>query len=986
MKMLSEINLGEKLGNKAKMRKIFVTLTDCFFLFVIFCLSYRIQVGLTTFYIDINPTFWRRLYKLSVLAAGFKAVMNCKDKTLWLSIPVAAVFYIAFPHEHYLWQAFYAPLIVGCVGVNVRKIFYAAFVPATVVIFNMMIAAIGGGIENMASPGENVVSYWGHISPTDFGTAVFCIVIFWWVSLKELPDYFSLITAVFSLFISFVITKCDTSSYLTVLFIGILVGRIFYRKILKDKINIKWFLKLVDSAMVIAFPVLGLFMIAMVFAYYREFPFTGTLDKLLHSRLSPAANMLSEYGIKPFGTYFDMRGWGGSIITYGKYTFIDSSYPQILIRYGWVTYIVACVTWSYTTWRAIKTGNRRLAYAMSLFALDFVMEHHWYELSYNVFLIIIFSNFNYSECIIVSALNVFRERCNDKKYAIFFTGSVIASLAAGFLFLPMIFSWLRTIFGGYGLHGGGRRGFIMFLAITLMLIVALNIILSLSLIVADATIKKAPNKKVSIMFIICLGLIALSLATGNLLINRVLDTNISLVNSERNILEQICSNKKGNVYAGKLPELYVRNIKDISRSYLYGEDFSRYRDASIITDASWDSACLSARGFLYLQISDKDAIYTNDDSVINVLEESGYKLKGYNSYEYDVDLNPLAEMNNLDILADGGLRLEGTEHQLIYGPYVTLYEGKFSAKYEMMLLKDIPDNDEKICTLRVSSYYGDNVITTVDLFRSDFGNDGYLNYEVDFNGGGQGFEFLVFTEDGVELKLKSITYRRKPELDIHRKIDYKGRTVRAEYYDLEGNPYEFSGRYYGCEYAYNDNDLAIMQKFLDSDFKPFITKEGYAEVHREYNLKKQVTRESYYGIDGKAVEDGGGCHSVEKEYDSSGNLISGSYYDLEGNPVLANGAYFKYIRIFNGDNRWIRTEYYDVNDKLILQNGGYAIVERDYDDVGNVKCERYYGINREPVLLSGKYSMIDFSYDKNGKMIKRTFKDMNGNVVEEQQI
>jgi len=1023
MVKLSEINIADTLKDKTKLKSLLNTLTECFFLLVIFCLSYRIQVGLTTFYIDPNYTFWNRLYKLTLLAAGFKAVMNYKNKTLWLSIPVAAVFYLAFPREHYLWEPFYAPLIIGCVGVKVRKIFWAAGVPAIVVIVNMMIASLGGAIESMAGIGENMSSYWGHISPTDFGTAVFCNVLFVWVMFKDMPDVITLIITFFSVYISFVISRCNTSQYLTVMFLVILVGRIFYKLLPEKKKIIKWMKKLIDAAMVMAFTTLGLLTLIMVLAYYKNLPYTRELDLFLHYRLSPAAEMLSEYGIKPFGTYFVMAGWGGSTMSnIQKYTFIDSSYPQILIRYGWVTYLVANIMWSYTTWKAIKTDNRKVAYAMTLLAFDFVMEHHWYELSYNVFIIIPFAYFIYNQNESCSFIREIKDRFKDKRYAAAFTAALAVSLVAIYTLLPVGFSWLRTIVNGYGIYGGGRRGVLLFATLTIIVLVFIAWIYAFGSLMADlyttkfgakVTSKKEPqtsldqsasnidafstpvtttsqkperiadkSKKPKI-FILGVSSIFLliGVCTGNYLIDKVEQKNADRIDSEREILELISSNAGGDLYVDKLPEAYIRRLDGIGRSFYNGEDYARYSEATVVTDASWDSQCLIGRGFLYLQVSDEDAIYTNDQKVINALKEAGYKMKGYNSYEYTIDLETLAEMNDVKILEDGALELEGTEHQLTRCPYVSLNNGTYTAKYELRLPEKV-EKDTKVCSLKITAFSGENTILDVNIYGRDFDEKGQLTYEIPFNGYGNKCEFLVNTEERVRCKVSYIGYRRTPGSDTHRYIDEKGRTVREEYYDTDGNPVETSEDVYGVEYEYDNKDRIEVIRYLDSDMKSVLNSSGFAEVHRVFDLKDQVIEERYYGVQGEAVECSEGYHLVRRDCDNVGNITQESFYDLSDKPVMVGESYAKYIRTFDNKNRCIRIEYYGTDGKLVLQSGGYAIIEWKHDEKDNPISESYRGINNEPVLYYDLYHEIRREFNESHLCIHEEYYDTEGKRME----
>ncbi|WP_029200400.1 hypothetical protein [Oribacterium sp. NK2B42] len=1078
-------------------REVVKNTLDYYFLFVISVVCFGTQIGLTTFYFNLPYEVYKNLYIVSCLAAAFKVMMlltdkdsagsisdihksitdgssqevrgltanrkkvidfiketSFRNKNLLLSIPVALVFYLAFPSEHYLYQQFLAPLIIGCVGIKVQKILYAAIIPVVVVIPVMIMAGLGGAIYSMSYFYRDMRSCWGHIYPTDFGTAIIFIAITIWVMFRDVPDVFFLIPAAVSYFISTYITRSFTSEYITVLFLVVILARILGREVLEKRGKLKWIPKINNVLMLSAFPVFGMMMLFLVFAYVKEKSWALALDTLMHARLRYPAEMYAEYGIHAFGTYFDMIGAGGSVIANGgQYNFLDSTYPQIFIRYGWVTYITACGLWVWTTWRAIKAGHRRMAVAMALFSVDFIMEHHWYELCYNPFIIMAFADFTWEvghKAINMTSLNgwtklrknlkgdpaggtnveipnrLYEDGTKSLPYRAAFWGVFFVLLVAWFLILPVIFSWMRTIFHGCGLYGGGEKGKIVFAIITVFLGATLLVIWNLSKIVALFIINETllvretdnshtngdksrksylndsedtnkdkseadnsnSNKEIvsnidvsirsNIMFLL-VGVVVLFTfaAAGNSLINKVGAENADRIEQNRKVLEIAVAHADGKVYVDMLPEAYIRRIRGLSRSYMNGHDYGRYSNATVLTDADWDSACLTGEGFLYLQISENDAIYTNDSGVIEALREEGYVLKGYNSYVHQVDMENMARMNDVEETEDG-LLLEGIEHQIIHGPYLELASGKFTAEFELKLLNPTGDINKKVCGLRVASYYGQSVKAEVNVYESDFDEDGKVTYKVPFWGNGQGYEFLVFTEDGVKCLVSSITYARTPDMDIHIIVDGEGRTIHEEYYDMEGNPKQMSEGHYGMEYAYDDNDLPIMRRYLGIDFEPVVISNGYAEVRREYDINKRLIKESYYGVDGEPVNLPAGQHSVVKDYDFKGNVIKEAYYGVDGEPVIYNNNFHVIIRDFDEKNRCIHEEYYGTDMEPIALAGGYAGIDREYDEEGNVIRQVFLSTDMEPVVIDKGYAEWRKEYDGNKCVLMECYYGADG--------
>ena len=60
----------------------------------------------------------------------------------------------------------------------------------------------------------------------------------------------------------------------------------------------------------------------------------------------------------------------------------------------------------------------------------------------------------------------------------------------------------------------------------------------------------------------------------------------------------------------------------------------------------------------------------------------------------------------------------------------------------------------------VAAYSGKEKRAVVDVYAKDFDKEGILECKVPFSGEGRNYEFLVFTEVGAKVNLKSISYKR----------------------------------------------------------------------------------------------------------------------------------------------------------------------------------------------------------------------------------
>ena len=172
------------------------------------------------------------------------------------------------------------------------------------------------------------------------------------------------------------------------------------------------------------------------------------VDNLFSLRLQVSARALQTYPLMPFGTKVIMNGGnGGTIFPKGELVFLDSSYVNILLRYGWVTTLAMFSVWEWMLHKALRCGNRRMALVMAVIAVHSIMEHHFPDPFDNILLIMPLAALQ------VPPLEVLNERKRKQRYAAFAVVAV-ALLVSGVLFLPWLISSLRTIYGAKGWQGG----------------------------------------------------------------------------------------------------------------------------------------------------------------------------------------------------------------------------------------------------------------------------------------------------------------------------------------------------------------------------------------------------------------------------------------------------------------------------------------------------------------------------------------------------
>lgn len=753
-------------------REKILNILDIIILTGLFIIVFNMAISTTTLMIQIPYGLVRGIMWCLTAIVAIKVILKHSDRNIWVSLPVAAVYLMVYFTAGYEFMIFLAIFTVGLNGIHYRKILGVFIVPAAIVLFTSMFASLSGAITNFVIAGGMDRSAWGSCYYTEFASALFFLLLFFWIFLKNIPDVLFIIPGVIVLFLSSYISGSRTATTLSVVFLGFIVYKILEDKYLKINSRLFWVKRAANAVVRFCFPVLFIFMVIMLFLYRKGVGFAKWYDEISMHRLVSASRMIDEYGIRPFGSFFEMSGNGWSTFETLNYTFIDSSYLQLLIRYGLVAALFVTVLWVWMSDRVLRSGNRRMAFAMLLIAIDSMSEQHFTELNYNILLAMPFAFLDTAEANADAKLSEWLGDAVTKKFRTTQFLAITAGVAVLIYFLPAVFSYYRTIFNGYGFTDGNQviDGVAVFVICFVSLALMTGFIWFFSKLIATDALEKAISKKYLLLTIATVIFMLIGVVVVDGCVDRVYEANLSRIAGEASIVGNITAYAKGKVYADRFPEAYKKQFAGIDRSFYDGEDMARLKAATVIVDADFDSACFENAGFSYLKISDEDAIYTNDKSVIELLEGEGCEFAHFNNSVHELDLRQVAGRNGLEVSEDGSILLSGSARSLVFGPFLDLHPGR----YEVTFALTDPDAvsgeagsassavgvGDALGDIRVSSYWGENVAADIQLTPAMFDENGKLTNTVDFEGNGRGYEFLIFMKDNKELLVDKITYRR----------------------------------------------------------------------------------------------------------------------------------------------------------------------------------------------------------------------------------
>ena len=284
-------------------------------------------------------------------------------------------------------------LIAGANDIDYRKILKVYLIVEIPTTICTMIAGYTGVITDLVyHRGEQVRMSFGFVYPTDFAAGIIFMVTAWGVLRQVRCTWIEIGLMIISvvLFEKY----CDVRNSEIVMMILIIC--VVYLKI-RNKLAAKKgkeytpSLSLKILCLVAPYGLAG-FMILVSRFYRPDIEWMAKLNTLFSTRLSLGKEVFDRYDIQIWGQDIPMRGNGGSTEVVADYFFIDSSYVNILMRLGLVAFILVMLIISIIM---IKSLNHPyMLMAMAIVCIHSVMEHHMFEVYYDVFLMLPLAKFD----------------------------------------------------------------------------------------------------------------------------------------------------------------------------------------------------------------------------------------------------------------------------------------------------------------------------------------------------------------------------------------------------------------------------------------------------------------------------------------------------------------------------------------------------------------------------------------------------------------
>ncbi len=471
--------------------------------------------------------------------------------------------------------------------------------------------------------------------------------------------------------------------------------------------------------------------------------------------------------------------------------------------------------------------------------------------------------------------------------------------------------------------------------------------------------------------------------------DRYLQQNVSMIEADRDKLEEVVDAASGDVYANTDSALYHALNSGISLCPSKDHGFCVYQNASVLFPVGTDIKALFDNGYQMTKLSDQSLLYSKDTKMIETLSEKGYEFYRYYPYSTAVDLVYEAAVNELEVTSEGGVLLKGEGQSIQKGPSHRLDKGEYTIAFELhtedrkTAKAAKTGSGQPVCRLEASIYNGKTKVASKEVLDSDFDEQGNAVIEVPFKVEDcEGVDYQVYALGTAGLEVKGIEVAETPTYITTTEYNGTGLPVREAYYETDGRLHYMREGYACVRKEYDRVGLPVSIRYEDGEGNGVITSIGYAEIHYEYDtVRGNKTRETYYDEAGRRMRLWSGASSVSWTYNRNSCPIEQRFFDTQDEPVTLSDGYSIIRREYNNQNALLEEAYFDTEGHPVLCAQGFAKVHKEYDEKNRLIQERYYDTEEKPVYIASGCAGIDRTYDENDNMIEQRLCDEEGELI-----
>ena len=213
---------------------------------------------------------------------------------------------------------------------------------------------------------------------------------------------------------------------------------------------------------------------------------------------------------------------------------------------------------------------------------------------------------------------------------------------------------------------------------------------------------------------------------------------------------------------------------------------------------------------------------------------------------------------------------------------------------------------------------------------------------------------------------------------VQRTRNADGQLVEEFYLDAAGNPVERYGDYYGIAYEYNDDSVVIM--YLGADKQPMMIGAGYSTIVRTL-VDGKGTDDFYYDLNMQPIQCTGGYYGLHREYDEQGLNCAITYLDENGQPITGKSGYAIKTYQCDTDGTIIVERYLDTEGSPVKSSLGQYGELYQRDEQGHISHITYLGADGNPAPTTAGYTILKRTYHRDGTADTDMYFNADGNPM-----
>ena len=213
---------------------------------------------------------------------------------------------------------------------------------------------------------------------------------------------------------------------------------------------------------------------------------------------------------------------------------------------------------------------------------------------------------------------------------------------------------------------------------------------------------------------------------------------------------------------------------------------------------------------------------------------------------------------------------------------------------------------------------------------------------------------------------------------VQRTRNSAGQVTEEFYLDATGNPVKRYGAYYGISYEYTSENVVI--EYLGADKQPMMLGAGYSAIVRTL-VDGKATDDFYYDLNMQPVQCTGGYYGLHREYDEQGLNYAITYLGENRQPVICTSGYAVKTYLRDSEGTVIGERYFDTEGKPVKSSLGQYGELYQRDEQGRISQITYLGADGNPTPTNAGYTVMKRTYHRDGTADTDMYFDADGNPM-----